>query len=291
MSEHPVFIPHQGERLAAIVSVPEGRPRGLVLLLQGLGAPRSHKYGVWTRTARALADRSIASVRFDDQAIGDSTGPLRADLHHPPAEEAIVVANTTMDILGVESVAAVGNCMGARTALTVGSRLPGCISVACILPGNVEAIMRRPPAQPDAGPRPATRARRLARKVPGLKNAVRRVAHTEGLPLRIRFVPEFLESLDRTRLLLLFLGGEESFGRLKRTVDPLAAAYGDGGDERLRTRRIPAGHVSQFRLPITLQPLVIQATVDWIDETLPEGGTGADRPMIGAATTDGGVTS
>ena len=140
MSEHPVFIPHGAERLAAIVTVPDGPPRGLALLLQGLGAPRSHKYGVWTRTARALADRDIASVRFDYQSIGDSTGTLVADLHHPPVEEAIVVANTTMGILGVEAVAAVGNCMGARTALAVGSRLAGCVSVACVLPGNLEAI-------------------------------------------------------------------------------------------------------------------------------------------------------
>src|SRR5439155_9845754 len=44
--EYPVFIPWEGEHLAAVLSVPEGRARALALLPNVPGAPRSHRYQV-----------------------------------------------------------------------------------------------------------------------------------------------------------------------------------------------------------------------------------------------------
>ena len=77
MNEHPMFVPWaDGEHLAAMLTVPDAPSRGLVLLLQGLGPPRSHRYQLWTRTARALAERGIASVRMDYPQVGDSTGRI-----------------------------------------------------------------------------------------------------------------------------------------------------------------------------------------------------------------------
>lgn len=274
MIEAPVFIPYGEERLAGILAVPSGRPRGLALLLQGLGAPRSHKYGLWTRTARALAERGIASLRIDYQALGDSTGSFLADLTKPPVDEAVTAARHVMEILGVDALAAVGNCMGGRTALGVAARVPECVSVGCILPGNLDAIM------PERGERVAgpvsSGARRFAARIPRLKRTIRKIRRARGGSNRARFLPALPAALGSSRVLLLYLGAESAYQRLARMIEPLREGLPDGTDPRLSTATIPAGPITSFRLPLDLQPKVIEAVVRWLDETMP--GTPPDAP-------------
>jgi pimeloyl-ACP methyl ester carboxylesterase len=64
-SEHPIFVPHRSDHVAAVISLPASTPRGLVLLIQGGVAPRSHRNRLWTRIARDLAQRGVASVRME----------------------------------------------------------------------------------------------------------------------------------------------------------------------------------------------------------------------------------
>lgn len=266
MIEAPVFLPYGDDRLAGVLTVPGGPPRGLALLLQGLGAPRSHKYGLWTRTGRALADRGIASLRIDYQALGDSTGAFLADLTKPPVDEAVTAARQVMEILGVDALAAVGNCMGGRTALGVAGRLPECLSVGCILPGNLDAIM------PERGERVAgpvaSGARRFAARIPHLKRTIRKMRRARGGPHRVRFLPALPAALESSRVLLLYLGAEPAYRRLEQMVEPLRGRADEGGS-RLHTRTIPAEQITSFRLPIELQPKVIDAVVRWLDETMP----------------------
>jgi hypothetical protein len=66
---------------------------------------------------------------------------------------------------------------------------------------------------------------------------------------------------------LLYLGTEEAYDRLVDSLDQLGAP--DDGDRGLRTDLIPAAPITSFRLPIDLQPQVIEAVVAWLDETLP----------------------
>ena len=40
--------------VARVVAVPDGAPRGLVLLSTGLGGSRSHRYQLWAIAARRL---------------------------------------------------------------------------------------------------------------------------------------------------------------------------------------------------------------------------------------------
>jgi hypothetical protein len=265
--EAPIFIPFGEDRLAGIVALPGGRPRGLTLLLQGLGAPRSHKYGLWTRTARALAERGIASLRIDYQALGDSTGSFLADLNRPPVDEAVTAARHVMGILGVDVLAAVGNCMGGRTALGVAGRMPECIGVGCILPGNLDAIMPER-GERIAGP-VATGARRFAARIPHLKRTVRKMQRKRDGSHRVQFLPALPIALGSSRVMLLFLGAESAFERLGRQLLPLRESLPEGDDSRLRTETILAGPITSFRLPIDLQPKVIDAIVRWLDETMP----------------------
>jgi pimeloyl-ACP methyl ester carboxylesterase len=264
--EAPIFVPFGEDRIAGVVTAPAGRPRGLAILLQGLGAPRSHKYGLWTRIARELADRGIASLRIDYQALGDSTGEFLADLTNPPVEEAVTAARFVMDRLGIEVSATVGNCLGARTALAASARLPGCVSVGCILPGNLEGIMPERDERP--GGAVSTSARKYAAKVPHLKRTVRRLRRRYAGPRRSRFVPAFPPAVDSRRVHLLYLGSQEKYQRLGQLLRPLRDRS-PGVVSNLSTSLIPAGLITSFRLPISLQPKVIEAVVGWLDETMP----------------------
>ncbi len=265
MREFPVFIPFGEERLAGVVTLPDDRARGLAMLLQGLGAPRSHKYGLWTRTARALAARGVASLRIDYQSLGDSTGSLLADLHHPPVDEAVAAATVVMDILGVEAIATVGNCMGGRTALAVANLVPGCVSVACILPGNLDAIAKKGAGEDAVGGLNA-RARRLATRLPRLKRAIRRRQRARGAVQGLRLMPVFPEALRSSPVLLMYIGADDAYQQLRRSLEPLR---GKGGDPNPHMALIPAGRITSFRLPIELQTTVIDALAEWIDETMP----------------------
>src|SRR5207248_11294939 len=80
-----VYVRHGNERLAAILTVPR-RPRGLVALLQGFGATRSHRNRLWTWISDDLAGRGMATVRFDYPGMGDSTGDADWDLNDPPTD-------------------------------------------------------------------------------------------------------------------------------------------------------------------------------------------------------------
>src|SRR5207249_4135911 len=66
VKEYPVFLPFGDEHLALVLTVPEGAPAGVVLLLTGGSAARSHRFQLWTRVARSLAkEHALASARLD----------------------------------------------------------------------------------------------------------------------------------------------------------------------------------------------------------------------------------
>jgi dienelactone hydrolase len=139
MREFPVFVPHGREWLAAVITVPDQEPRGLVLLLTGTGAPRSHRYQVWTRLARQLAEDGLASVRMDREGIGDSTGQLQAHrLNEALLHQAMAVARFAMQATGTDRIGVAGNCSGSRMALYIAASLPTCVSTVCVLPRVLE---------------------------------------------------------------------------------------------------------------------------------------------------------
>ena len=101
--EYPVWIPVDDHHIAAIVALPEGDPRGVVLFTTGgAGAPRSQRFRLWTRAARELADRGIASVRMEYEGVGDSTGAGRIGLKWSqlPTDDVIEVAKFAMSVTG-----------------------------------------------------------------------------------------------------------------------------------------------------------------------------------------------
>lgn len=273
-TEYPIFVPHANKHVAAVVTVPDERARGLVLLLQGLGAPRSHRYRLWTRTARGLAERGIASVRLDYPEMGDSTGSYPLSLQAPPVDEVMAVVDVAAEALGVSAFGVAGNCLGGRTALGMAGRTPNCVSIATILPNSLENVLAK---EGRTGPHRA--ARRLSKKAPGLARRIRRIVRSEHVRLRMRLIPEIPQALRTSRILFLYLGKPEEGDRLSRGLDAQL------GSERSRAvvTTIPAENLFGMRLPFDMQPLVVDTIVDWMDRTLP-GGQAESDPVSG----DGG---
>ena len=138
MKEWPVFIPHRRERLGGVITLgDDDATRGVVLLITGLGAPRSHQHRLWTTLARRLAAHRLATIRFDYLGMGDSTsfmlddGPLdRGSL----VDQARSALSTAVRGTRNQRIAVVGNCVGARAALEVAAGARDCVGAVCILP-------------------------------------------------------------------------------------------------------------------------------------------------------------
>ncbi|HEY7399985.1 MAG TPA: hypothetical protein VH989_03700 [Actinomycetota bacterium] len=260
MSEYPIFVPAaDGEHLAAVLNVPES-PRGLALLLQGLGPPRSHRYQLWTRAARALADRGIASVRLDYPEIGDSTGKLEATLDDPPVDAALAVADAALRATGLTAFAALGNCMGGRIALKIQGRAGDCRGIGVILTGDpVKYLARKGFPKARGGVRHA-----LVRKL-------RRVRGKAGGG--IRWIPEVPKTLATSELLVLYAGPESTGAFLERSLSALASRTTGA---RTVYRYLPARPTNRFELDLPVQQRVVETLVDWLDVLMPARAT--ERP-------------
>jgi hypothetical protein len=261
-----MFIPFAGSHLAAVLTVPESSPRGLVLLLQGLGASRSHKNRVWTRLARTLAGRGIASVRMDYPDLGDSTGTLRADLDDPPVDEAEAIARIAMDVSGTHSFGVVGNCMGLRTGFALANRDERCVTVASILLGSAKPLLR------GQGFSASGRAvKRATRRLPKMARAVRRLMPDTHLEQRLRLLPD-VESVLRTRGgYVLFFGRPEATGRFERSLHQLSVEEDGADHSRIGFRAVAAPGTAGFRIPVDLQPVLIDSVSGWMDGVFEPG--------------------
>lgn len=261
-SEYPIFLPFGDGRLAALVTVPQDRPRGLVMFLQGLGTPRSHRYQLWTRASWGLAEQGLASVRMDYPEMGDSTGTLPTQLEDPPVAEATAVARLALDAVGVDRLGVVGNCLGARVGFGVAAQMDECTSVACIIPDTLKALLR-------GGGRTRSRltVAHAARRIPRVAGVARRVVHWDSTRRRLRYVPEVLSTLGTADVLFLLVGVESLEHRFRSALQPLLRS--SPPERQAEIRYVQSGHARGMRLPLDVQPLVIDAIVRWMDETFP----------------------
>lgn len=131
MREHPVFVPCGRKYIAAVVALPdEMEPQAVVLFTPGGGGTlRSHLFRLWTKAARELADRGIATVRMEFAGIGDSTGEVAMGFNNLPAEDVQILAQFAMEAAGTTKLGLCGSCGGARTSLKAVRSLPTCESM------------------------------------------------------------------------------------------------------------------------------------------------------------------
>ena len=291
--ELPMWVPFYGGHLAAVLTVPARTPRALVVLLQQGGTLRSHKIRMWTRAARALAVRDIASIRFDYPGSGDSTGEPHLDLESPPVEEAIAVAEVGRRITGVNEVAVVGNCLGSRTSFAMATRMDSCTAVGSVVAGRATELLKKPAGsiagrtargaadaldKASSGWAGGRAVRRVVRRMPRLTEWLRR-----WMKARLRggrLASDVETALRSRRCFFLLLGDERSALRFERSVKRIAAA-GLGGS--VEVRNVPAKRLKAFRIPPDLQPIVIEALVQWMDGTMPVMGEISSEPPTAEA--------
>lgn len=273
MNEYPIFVPHGGEHLAAVICLPDGQPQSLVLCVQGLGAPRSHRYGLWTRTARRLAEHQIASVRFDYPQMGDSTGVFEAELDSPPVGEARAVVDLALLTLGVETYGIIGNCLGLLAGLEIAVQDPNCKSLVCLLkdpPKEVLVDRNTPNYQ--------LRARKMSRRVPRARRFIRRFVHVKKGSFRHGLTPEVARTLRSSDVLFLLTGKATTGDRLSKSVATLHTELRKKGSaRRAEVKTIEVAGTEQFQLPLTTHPQVIDSFVEWMIETLPSGARSDSR--------------
>ncbi|HEX9123098.1 MAG TPA: alpha/beta fold hydrolase [Actinomycetota bacterium] len=259
MSEHPFFAPYKGEHVAAVLTAPEGKLRGLVLLLQGAGAPRSHRARTWTWLARALADRGLAAVRLDYRAIGDSTGSY-AERENPPLGEVQAVLDIAGAATGHERFGVIGTCLGAKTGFALAARQPDrCVSLGCLLPGNAEIILE------GTGGTAATRDL-LRTKV---RRRIRERLGPLGIDRRVRFLPDVVATLGRADVLMLVTGPPWVAHRLGAAADRVARHGARGPGHRTEVVPMQVGGDGPRRwMPAGWHPDASPAFVEWMCRTL-----------------------
>jgi pimeloyl-ACP methyl ester carboxylesterase len=272
VKEYPFFVSYDHEYLAATLTVPDEDPHAVVLLLAGTGAPRSHRFQLWTRTARALADRGLASVRVDYRGIGDSGGRvIQPVLGDQRTEQAMTAARFGMRACGVDRLAVIGNCSGGVVGMGVTAQMPEVESAIFILPRLV---------QMSTVGRAALDARKSRWGAIVRRNRVlRKVAHTTMKTGRDVPSPpvsaSFLPALEHARLLFMYSEHDRDpyVGKSRRLLQQMIAKLSPERRSRVESILIDEGPLSGFESRV-VQERVISEVVRWTTLSL---GVNGDR--------------
>ena len=271
VTEYPVFVPWEGEHLAAIVSVPNGTARGLTVLSTGVGAPRSHRFQMWAKTAERLGERGIATVRWEYVGMHDSTGDVVDVMNEDvPLKPALAVTRFALDGVGARYVVFAGNCIGAELALFAAAETPECVGALCVLPlivepGNVSRFLRRVAAIPVVA---YLRSNRFVRP------AFRQLRRLNMKPRPSTRGPLF-RALARGRVLFLF--GEDDREARAPALDGLRHVVGGFSKEhrdRFELRTLSGSELDRFG-SIGVQEAFLDAVVEWIDGCFTHRSVGA----------------
>jgi hypothetical protein len=268
MREFPVFVPAGADRVAAVVTSPEDRPRGLVLLLAGTGRHNAIGSTLAARLSARLAEEGLATARLDYAGSGDSPGHVS---HWNPAEisattvQARAVLDTAREALDVAPFAEVGTCYGSRIALSLVED-PACVGAVCLAPpildvGGLGRMSRR------------VRDRRVGAFI--RSNAVLRtvvVAPLRRLLGARRPAPRFVGAfahLDRARLVFLYGGRnahEDHFsGRARHSIEGAIAGLPEEQRSRFELRMVAGGPLTTFDgLPPEEQREIVDVVVPYV---------------------------
>jgi pimeloyl-ACP methyl ester carboxylesterase len=279
-NEYPVFVPFGGEHIAAMITVPDGEQRGLAVLMTGIGAHRSHRYSIWTKASRRLAERGIASVRFDHVGLGESTSEKRAwTLGDVPIDPARAVTRFAVRATGAKDLVAIGNCWGAWTSLLLGAESPECRGVAFI-----RAPIVLVPTRGLRGLMTKRGRRILARRLLGRGKQRRRMPMPDGMtPPKGGALPDLRPAvravLRRGRLLFLFGQGEATFNApAQRALQAMIEDLSPDERSRLETKLVQGRTLAGFESMET-QEALIGAVVDFASGILAPGPGRQPQPM------------
>lgn len=266
MKEFPVFVPWDGEHLAAVVAVPDGPVRGLVVLATVPGSPRSHRYQTWAVAAEHLSGLGMASVRFEFSGLDDSTGTAtEVSMAETPLDQISAVTRFAQRATGAERVVAAGNCLGAQAALSLAGELPECMGAVCMLPrvlrsGSVRGLVERASG---GRLRAMLRSSHLVRRI-----LARRLGRFD-LRIRPQVRDPLLRALEHARVVFVYdqvdhARRSRAFPMVRTVVDRLPESH----RRRFELVVLPTRGLERFAT-IECQEAAIDLLVDWADRCLP----------------------
>jgi pimeloyl-ACP methyl ester carboxylesterase len=273
MTEYPIFAPSGDKRIAAVVTLPETSPIGVVVFTTGAGgALRSQRYRLWTRAARALAERGIASVRMEFAGVGDSTGSalIGMGFEDLPVDDMREVAELAMKVTGTRRLGLCGNCAGARTSLKVAASLPTCEAMVLFW---LKPLAHTVTSRSTIG--------RLGGLLQGLPRPIRRLpAHAyfrlHQRSRRASHVGRALATAARSTDILLMETRSKLAGDLPRVVRGLQAA---GLGHRVELRGIDSTSMQAFQ-SLADQVEAVDAVADWFTRVFATGGAERVREAV-----------
>ena len=263
--EYPVFVPVGDHHTAAIVTIPESDPRGVVVFTTGGGgALRSQRFRLWTRAARGLAEQGVASVRMEYPGVGDSTGTHRTGLawEKLPVEDVVAVAEFAMSVVGTDHLGLCGNCAGARASIRAADSLPTCKSLALFWLKPLTSTDR----STQKGLRPVVR---VLRRAPG---PVRRVLARAYWRRQSRGslgagVADTLRRAAVGRDLLLIETQSALAGQIPAVMKEL---QGSADGNRIELRRFESTSMQAFQ-SLSEQEITVSAVIEWFGASFQDG--------------------
>jgi alpha-beta hydrolase superfamily lysophospholipase len=283
--------------LLAIVTEPTAPPRraGVVIAYGGRFGNTSGRNAVGHRLATELAAAGLHTVRLDYHGVGDSTGSIDEFVLHEPFVEDLAAAVAALRGYPVDTIGALGDCFGARTALATCAAGAGIDALLLVsLPWRDLARSDRKAHIASSelsvgdyarkGARPSTLLklrdagyRRAAARLVSAKSRqlVRRVADRAGdvgvEPWVSRRVLDQLDTVrsDATPALLLYGRGpaEDYTNDFERIRGMRGVTWIDEGATSVRARVLDQP-IAGFRNVVS-QREVVHAAVDWFADVLP----------------------
>lgn len=150
MKRFPVYVDAPDGHVAAVVTVPDEDPRGVVLTLAGTGRHNLIGSTLCAQLSRRVTEHGLASVRLDFVGVGDSPGIVPewrlSDVEDATGQARAVLA-AAREALGVEAFVVVGTCYGSRVGLGLLGDA-GCAGAVCLAPpildhGGLSRISRQ----------------------------------------------------------------------------------------------------------------------------------------------------
>jgi pimeloyl-ACP methyl ester carboxylesterase len=269
--QFPVYVEAPDGQVAAVVSVPDEDPRGVVLTLAGTGRHNLIGSTLCAQLSRRVTDLGLASARLDFVGVGDSPGIVpewRLTDVGDATREARAVLEEARRALGVERFVVVGTCYGSRVGLGLTGD-PGCAGGVFLAPpildyGGLSSLGRQVGARSSLGS--------LVRSSAGLRRIVG--------PLKRRLrpgkpSPRLSEAFSRLPgVRLSFLYGPDPFEdhldvRAHELLNAALAALTPEQRERFELRMLPWGPLTTFDiLSPEEQDEVLDVVVPLVLETL-----------------------
>ena len=112
ITERVRFVGAEGEKIFTVLSLPQGRIKGGVVLAPSLLTDRVRSYRAEVKAARQLANLGLAVLRFDYRGFGHSDGETGVTDARRLHEDLQTASAELQDLLKEEDVAMVGSRFG-----------------------------------------------------------------------------------------------------------------------------------------------------------------------------------